>query len=108
MLPLVFYRIHDSNISNQIIENKEKTIEFILNSAYVAKMLEISTDNVNYKSKLKLMQGRLYNHISGIYFYNNNLFKFGLFLLKSFYVCPIRSWFEYKEAFNITFKVSKT
>jgi glycosyltransferase involved in cell wall biosynthesis len=106
--PLGFYRIHNSNISNQIIENKKKTIEFILNSAYVARMLEESTNNIGYKNKLKLMQGRLYNHISGIYFYSNNFLKFGLFLFKSFYVCPIRSWFEYKEAFNITFKVSKS
>jgi glycosyltransferase involved in cell wall biosynthesis len=106
--PLGFYRIHDTNISNQINEDKNKTIEFILNSAYVAKMLEISTKNTLYKGKLKLMQGRLYNHISGLYLYRNNYYNFVVYLLKSFFVCPIRSWFEYKEAFNITFKVAKS
>lgn len=106
--PLGFYRIHDSNISNRIVENKQKTIEFVLNSAYAAKMLEKCTNNADYKGRLRLMQGRLYNHISGIYFYSNNFLKFVLFTLKSFYVCPIRSWFEYKEAFNIVFRLSKS
>lgn len=101
------YRIHERNISHSNTGDIGKKVAFILNSEYAAEMLQQNATTAQQKYLLKLMRGRLLNHVSGLYFYNGQPGKFLQYAIKSFWFCPFRTWFEYKEAFNITFKVAK-